>query len=183
MFPFLTTPHPHAFSVRNQGWMQHRVRGVIANNLTPLESRLYAPYGTLQTPYGFTGEPTDGNALLYLRARYYAPSLGVFTALDPLEGIVQRAMSLNGYSWVEGNTINYVDPSGLTCFDLQLGTDIAGICAAGNAPSGQEIIMRGPPGRIYSNGGSTEQELIQPLDKWLSKLVRAVYQFPVSYQD
>ena len=63
--------------------------------------------------YGFTGEPTDGNELLYLRARYYAPNLGVFTGLDPWEGTFDRAMSLNGYSWVEGNVPNRTDPSGM----------------------------------------------------------------------
>ena len=55
----------------------------------------------------------DDNGLLYLRARYYNPSAGVFTALDPFEGILIRPMSLNGYSWVEGNTPNRVDPTGM----------------------------------------------------------------------
>ena len=95
------------------------VRSVVDSSLNPLESRLYDPYGvpfgtsgTSQTSYGFTGEMTDANNLLYLRARYYAPSLGVFTGLDPFEGMAQRPMSLNGYSWVEGNVPNRVDPSG-----------------------------------------------------------------------
>ena len=49
---------------------------------------------------------------MYLRARYYDPAIGVFTALDPFEGTMQRPMSMNGYSWVEGNTPNMVDPTG-----------------------------------------------------------------------
>jgi RHS repeat-associated protein len=62
---------------------------------------------TSQTEYDFTGEPLDSNGLLYLRARYYNPAAGVFTAPDPFEGCVTgRAMSLNGYSWVEGNVPN-----------------------------------------------------------------------------
>ena len=96
------------------------VRSVVDSSLSPLESRLYEPYGTpfgasgtAQTSYGFTGEMTDTNDLLYLRARYYAPSLGVFTGRDPFEGMAQRPMSLNGYSWVEGNVPNAVDPSGI----------------------------------------------------------------------
>ncbi|MBZ0277692.1 MAG: RHS repeat-associated core domain-containing protein [Anaerolineae bacterium] len=96
------------------------VRGVASDAMTTLESRSYAPYGepfgltgTNQTPYGFTGEPLDDNGLLYLRARYYAPGLGVFTALDPFEGMAGRPMSLNGYSWVEGNPAMIVDPSGM----------------------------------------------------------------------
>ena len=79
----------------------------------------YAPYGdpfgtqgSLGMPFGFTGEQTDGNGLVYLRARHYAPSLGIFPSLDPFEGIPSRPMSLNGYSWVEGNVINSTDASG-----------------------------------------------------------------------
>ena len=88
------------------------VRSVVDGSLDVLESRLYEPYGTpfgttgtSQTVYGFTGEQTDVNELVYLRARYYAPSLGVFTGLDPLE-------TSNRYAYVDGHPINRVDPSG-----------------------------------------------------------------------
>ncbi|MCB9456134.1 MAG: RHS repeat-associated core domain-containing protein [Anaerolineaceae bacterium] len=102
------------------------VRGVADDAVSTLESRSYTPYGdpfgvtmveNYQSPaYGFTGEPLDENGLLYLRARYYAPGLGVFTALDPFEGMAGRPMSLNGYSWVEGNVVMWVDPSGKLVF-------------------------------------------------------------------
>jgi len=70
----------------------------------------------VQTNYGFTGEQYDStNDMLYLRARHYKPGVGVFTALDPFEGMAQRPMSLNGYSWVEGNVTNLIDPQGLYC--------------------------------------------------------------------
>ena len=95
------------------------VRSVVDSNLNPLESRLYEPYGvpfgtsgTSQTSYGFTGEQTDGSGQVYLRARYYNPSIGVFSTLDPFEGSFGRPISLNGYSWVEGNVVNALDPSG-----------------------------------------------------------------------
>jgi RHS repeat-associated protein len=61
--------------------------------------------------YGFTGEMHDVD--VYLRARQYRPSLGVFTSRDPFEGMAGRPMSLNGYSWVEGNVVNATDPSGM----------------------------------------------------------------------
>jgi hypothetical protein len=48
----------------------------------------------------------DANTLLYLRARYYSPALGVFTALDPVE-------NLNRYQYVGGNPTNLVDSSGM----------------------------------------------------------------------
>ncbi len=55
--------------------------------------------------------PLQGG-LVYLRARHYAPRLDIFPSLDPFEGIVDRPVSLNGYSWVEGRPINFVDPTG-----------------------------------------------------------------------
>lgn len=70
--------------------------------------------GTRQSPYLFTGEYTDPlTELLHLRARDYNPALGVFPSLDPFEGKTCTPMSLNRYSWVEGNTVNATDPSGL----------------------------------------------------------------------
>jgi len=94
------------------------LRGVADHSAAVLWSGSPAPYGgyfdeagTRQTHYGFTGEPMDDNGLLYLRARYYDPAAGVFTALDPFEGKICDPMSLNGYSYVAGNPINMVDPS------------------------------------------------------------------------
>ncbi|MBN1200365.1 MAG: RHS repeat-associated core domain-containing protein [Anaerolineae bacterium] len=55
----------------------------------------------------------DANGLQYHRARYYSPALGVFTALDPVEGSAQQVMSLNRYGYVAGNVVNAVDPSGM----------------------------------------------------------------------
>jgi RHS repeat-associated protein len=98
------------------------VRGIFDNAAAVVSSQVYNPMGVPATDYGkgfgFTGEYTDANDLLYLRARYYAPSKGVFTALDPFEGMYDRPMSLNGYSWVEGNPVMNVDPTGMICEGL-----------------------------------------------------------------
>ncbi len=97
------------------------VRAEVDASLGQVSGQHYAPYGapfgttgTFVGPFGFTGEQTDGNSQVYLRARYYNPDIGVFSSLDPFEGIVKRSMSLNGYSWVEGNSVNASDPSGNT---------------------------------------------------------------------
>lgn len=45
-------------------------------------------FGSLQTNLGFTGEMTDPSGLLYLRARYTNPSLGMFLTRDPVEGVL-----------------------------------------------------------------------------------------------
>jgi RHS repeat-associated protein len=96
------------------------VRSVVNKAITVQEIRQYDPYGTpfgptgtSQTDYGFTGEPTNDIGLVYLRVRTYRPDLGIFTSLDPFEGTPDRPMSLNGYSYVEGNPANLVDPSGM----------------------------------------------------------------------
>ncbi len=66
------------------------------------------------TPYGFTGEWWEVEAgLLFLRTRYLRVDLGRFISQDPLSGDSSQPQSLNGYSWVEDNPINRVDPSGL----------------------------------------------------------------------
>ncbi|MCL4248817.1 MAG: hypothetical protein KJ065_11790 [Anaerolineae bacterium] len=88
----------------------------------------YDEVGTPQTMYGFTGEPTNETGLVHLRARDYNPGLGIFTALDPFEGVAQRPMSLNGYSWVEGNVPNAGDPSGLCAQPTQWWNPIDANC-------------------------------------------------------
>jgi RHS repeat-associated protein len=62
--------------------------------------------GGFGSPFTFTGELLDANDLLYLRARYYSPALGVFTALDPVE-------NGNRYQYVGANSTNNIDPSGM----------------------------------------------------------------------
>jgi RHS repeat-associated protein len=79
----------------------------------------YDPYGTLaqtagsaQTSYGFTGEFTDPSGMVYLRARYYSSGDGRFLTRDTWMGDYNRPLSLNRWMYVEGNPVNYADPSG-----------------------------------------------------------------------
>ncbi len=122
--------HAHKDTGGNWEWMVQdglgSVREVVDNSVGVLWSTNYDPYGnpfgatgTGQTGYGFTGEQTDTNGQVYLRARYYNPNIGVFTARDSFEGRYDRAMTLNGYNWVEGNVPNRIDPSGLSSCQVQ----------------------------------------------------------------
>jgi len=91
------------------------VRGWLDGAGAFVDTMGYNPYGVPDGAvdgFGFTGEMTDANDLVYLRARHYAPSIGSFVSLDPFEGKTYTPMSLNGYSWVEGNVANWNDPSG-----------------------------------------------------------------------
>ncbi len=68
-------------------------------------------YGASQTAYGYTGEYT-ANDLMYLRARYYAPSMGRFLTRDTWGGDANSPLSFNQWMYVEGNPVNKTDLSG-----------------------------------------------------------------------
>lgn len=95
------------------------IRAQLDVNADVTATQSYDPYGlefestgTFMGDFGFAGEQIDSNGLSYNRARTYNPGLGIFTALDPFEGIEERPMSMNGYSYTEGNPTNWIDPAG-----------------------------------------------------------------------
>lgn len=69
-------------------------------------------------PFAFTGEMRDTNGLQYHRARYYNPILSMWTNLDPIE-------TPNRYSYVDGNPVNLIDPSGLCNLFGLVGSGVA----------------------------------------------------------
>jgi RHS repeat-associated protein len=78
----------------------------------------YGPYGNLtgQTgtatnPFQFAGAYSDSESgLIYLDARYYDPTTGQFTSVDPLQGVTQQA-----YSYAGDSPLDNLDLSGLGC--------------------------------------------------------------------
>jgi RHS repeat-associated protein len=75
-----------------------------------LTARSFDPYGVPLdgnggSPFGYTGEQTDVTGLLFLRARYMQPGLGMFLSRDPL-------LIESPYRYASGNPINRSDPSG-----------------------------------------------------------------------
>jgi RHS repeat-associated protein len=80
---------------------------------------LYYPYGqvrwsdgTLPTDYTFTGQKDAGLGLMDYRARFYDPYIARFVSADSIVPEPGNPQSLNRYSYVLGNPLNLVDPSG-----------------------------------------------------------------------
>lgn len=84
----------------------------------------YTPFGELDRqadpqqaaalpPRGFTGRDFDAESGLYfLRARYYDPVLGRFTAPDPVLGDLSNPASLHAYQYAYNNPLRFRDPTG-----------------------------------------------------------------------
>lgn len=75
---------------------------VLDHSPTPLTTLLYT---------GEQFDPTLGQ--YYLRARYYDPAQGRFTAMDPFAGIPASPTSLHRYRYANNDPVNFVDPTGL----------------------------------------------------------------------
>jgi RHS repeat-associated protein len=140
------------------------VRGVWNTTNGIEETRHYSPYGELfggeyfpypsRSTYGFTGELTDHYGYVYLRARHLNPDLGIFPSLDPVEGFISRPMSINGYTYVEGNPANWRDPSGKF-----IGALLIGVGGGALLSSGFEL-----GSQIYSNIKNCDMSLGDALD-------------------
>ena len=95
------------------------VRQIVDGSGNVTLAKSYEPYGTVLTStgtassiFGYAGEQFDTTGLIYLRARYMNPMLGIFLSRDPWNGDVMRPRSMNGFAYVEGNPINLTDSSG-----------------------------------------------------------------------
>jgi RHS repeat-associated protein len=50
---------------------------------------------------------------VFLRARWYDAQVGRFVSADPWEGSIQQPGTLHKYAYVQNNTPNYTDPTGM----------------------------------------------------------------------
>jgi RHS repeat-associated protein len=81
--------------------------------------------GTTENAFTYTGEQWDPNAgFYYLRARWYNPTTGTFTSVDPWKGKVGAPITLHRYLYCRDNPINRRDPSGEMCLAEVMPTSI-----------------------------------------------------------
>jgi RHS repeat-associated protein len=93
-----------------------------------VEKRSYDPFGKRRNPVwgqpppasfaskitlGFTGHESDDEVgLINARGRVYDPKVGRFLTIDPIVSNLYFGQTLNPYSYVLGNPLTLVDPSG-----------------------------------------------------------------------
>jgi RHS repeat-associated protein len=105
----------------------------------------------LSRPPQFTGKERDfESGLDYFGARYYANGLGRFSSPDPIAIFIADTsdpQTWNQYSYVRGNPVANIDPTGLSCVDTSNGKaddgDGKGCADAGVSPSTAEQRDRG----------------------------------------
>lgn len=82
---------------------------------TPQATYTYDPFGglasstgTITKPLKFTGQYLDAESgYYYLLTRFFDPTTGQFTSLDPLIGVTRSP-----YAYVNGNPLNHIDQLG-----------------------------------------------------------------------
>ena len=112
---------------------------VISNRDGSLTARYqYDAFGNVQTETGqaesndftYTGHERDqASGLIYAKARYYDPQLGLFLSRDPFEGYDNTPLSLHRYLYAYQNPMKYVDPDGREA--ILIGNPYAAPLAAG----------------------------------------------------
>ena len=108
----------------------------VADGATLTHAYRYGPYGqTLagsgadSTPFRHTGREKDTDSLYFYRARYYSTAMQRFLQSDPI-GLVG---GINAYAYVEGNPVNYTDPTGECpwCIGAAIGGAAGGLIGGG----------------------------------------------------
>jgi RHS repeat-associated protein len=108
------------------GWAYHltdalgSVRQLADGSAQVTLARGYMPYGeplwsvgSGSSVYGYTGEDWNTTTqLVFLRARYMQPALGIFVSRDPWQGNARRPLSLQGFNYAYDNPCNKFDHSG-----------------------------------------------------------------------
>jgi RHS repeat-associated protein len=86
------------------------------NGLGSVKYSVEGQSGALQSAFGYTGQLwVEPVGLYFYKARMYSPTLGRFVQPDP----IGYGAGMNLYAYVNGDPVNFTDPSGLS-FSSQL---------------------------------------------------------------
>jgi RHS repeat-associated protein len=125
----------HLGSVRELTDSQGHVTSIYLTDEYGVPSTLEGPDGTPASasdqPFWYTGEQWDSETgFTYLRARYYASSVGRFTSRDVLAGVRTVPGSLNRYACAGNNPVNWTDPSGMIAPAIAAGAVLGTVVGA-----------------------------------------------------
>jgi RHS repeat-associated protein len=113
--------------------------------------------------WGYTGQRWEAGIGLYdYNARYYDPALGRFVQADTIVPSVAHSQDFNRYSYVRGNPMIYVDPTGHTPglpFLVLAGLLVAGIAEVGYLLVGRRV-MKKQLMPVYNNSNSDAEFLV-----------------------
>lgn len=133
-----------------------------------VNSYAYDPFGRVTNsvegvanPFQFVGRygvMQESNGLTFMRARYYAPDIGVFTREDPVQSSIQVTQNLNLYSYVNNNPLTRIDPDGL------FGRDTASKVTSGFNAVGLSLGLSGAT--IFAGWSDTAVDLVGIANRW-----------------
>jgi RHS repeat-associated protein len=93
---------------------------LLGTNGTVTDTRIWDPYGqaagvtgTTNPSVGYQGDytdPTTGD--VWMGARWYQPNTGTFTARDTVFGMLRTPVTLNRYTYANGDPLEHFDPDG-----------------------------------------------------------------------
>lgn len=144
---------------------------------------LMAASGSLTNPYQYAGREFDSETgLLYLRARYYDPTVGRFIGEDPIR------FGPNFYNYANNSPLKWIDPLGLSPQDVQtivnaINNAIANMTANGQRRGGDTLngelnnimatlnmVSGGHLGKPYLGCGDQTDEVIRKVTPLIPKL-------------
>lgn len=135
----------------------------------------------------FAGEQKDHDTgFSYLRARFYDPTIGRFLSRDPIRGMALQPFTLNGFTYVNNNPANWVDPKGQFLPVVALVAGAAFIAVTVGLTNPQQLSDDGKGGeamvpyltRIAGEiaiSAATDKLFVDPLKTLVSKAIHPAY--------